>query len=355
MEPRDYAQLHPLRRARRARPLLRVTMRRRLLPLFALCRSVTSTAVHPPLRPPRAIALDLDGTLFNSAGDVSQLTCRALRTYVEQGGTAVLATGRGRSTAVRVASELEAVGVVIECIVCSDGAIALQRNTHGRSPEDAWSILWTDMRPGREYPLDALRAALPGASFCAEVDGLGGSIIDSEHYISTIRERSPAYAARFFAGRHVTPDFDRVFGAAERVGWLRAIPASASEADAEKLCACVAAVLSREAPRSELHVALTTVQSLRGLGALTILRRGTDKSRGLAAVSAALGIEAADVLAFGDHNNDLGMFEWAGQSLCPANANERAKAAATLCSHLSNDEDFIVDALEGVKHAEARL
>ena len=39
------------------------------------------------------------------------------------------------------------------------------------------------------------------------------------------------------------------------------------------------------------------------------------------------------------------MFEWAGQSICPSNANEAAKAAATLCSHLSNDEDFIVDAL----------
>ena len=39
------------------------------------------------------------------------------------------------------------------------------------------------------------------------------------------------------------------------------------------------------------------------------------------------------------------MFAWAGQSLCPSNAHERAKAAATLCSHLSNDEDFIVDAL----------
>ena len=152
--------------------------RRRLLPLFALCRSVSSTAAHPPLRPPRAIALDLDGTLFNSAGEVSQPTRRALRAYVEQGGAVVLATGRGRSKAVRVAAELEAAGVPIPCVVCSDGAVALQRNARACLAEDAWSILWTDMLPGREYPLDALRTALPGASFCAEIDGLGGSIID---------------------------------------------------------------------------------------------------------------------------------------------------------------------------------
>ena len=145
---------------------------------------MSSTAAHPPLRPPRAIALDLDGTLFNSAGEVSQPTRRALRAYVEQGGAVVLATGRGRSKAVRVAAELEAAGVPIPCVVCSDGAVALQRKAlcagraRARSAEDAWSILWTDMLPGREYPLDALRTALPGASFCAEIDGLGGSIID---------------------------------------------------------------------------------------------------------------------------------------------------------------------------------
>ena len=151
--------------------------RRRLLPLFALCRSVSSTEARPPLRPPRAIALDLDGTLFNSAGEVSQPTRRALRAYVEQGGAVVLATGRGRSKAVRVAAELEAAGVPIPCVVCSDGAVALQRK-RARLAEEAWSVLWTDMLPGREYPLDALRTALPGASFCAEIDGLGGSIID---------------------------------------------------------------------------------------------------------------------------------------------------------------------------------
>ena len=115
-------------------------------------------------------------------------------------------------------------------------------------------------------------------------------------------------------------------------------------------------------------MAPTTIASLRGLGnpnpspkpnphphqapspspspgALTILRRGTDKSRGLAAAAAAIGVEAQAFLALGDHANDLGMFAWAGQSLCPSNASERAKAAATLCSHLSNDGDFIVDAL----------
>ena len=153
--------------------------RRRLLPLFALCRSVSSTAAHPPLRPPRAIALDLDGTLFNSAGEVSQPTRRALRAYVEQGGAVVLATGRGRSKAVRVAAELEAAGVPIPCVVCSDGAVALQRNTRARSAEDAWSILWTDMLRGastrstRCAPRSPARASVPRSTGSAARSSTG--------------------------------------------------------------------------------------------------------------------------------------------------------------------------------------
>ena len=99
----------------------------------------------------------------------------------------------------------------------------------------------------RQRGRGALRAALPGASFAAEVDGLGGFIIDSEQYIDTIRSRSPGFAQRFLAGRQATPDFDHVFGASERIGWLRALPENATEADADALCERVADALTATA------------------------------------------------------------------------------------------------------------
>ena len=40
---------------------------------------------------PRAVALDLDGTLFNSAGTVTERTRTALRSFVSSGGVAMLA------------------------------------------------------------------------------------------------------------------------------------------------------------------------------------------------------------------------------------------------------------------------
>ena len=89
-------------------------------------------------------------------------------------------------------------------------------------------------------------------------------------------------------------------------------------------------------------------ESLRAVGAVTVSRAATDKSVGLAVVARQLGLHASDFMAFGDAENDLSMFRWAGSSYCPANGSADAKAAATLCSSLSNDEDFIVQALREV-------
>jgi hydroxymethylpyrimidine pyrophosphatase-like HAD family hydrolase len=45
-------------------------------------------------RPFKLIALDLDGTLLNDRGDVSQADAEALRAFSEAGGVVVLASGR---------------------------------------------------------------------------------------------------------------------------------------------------------------------------------------------------------------------------------------------------------------------
>ena len=85
--------------------------------------------------------------------------------------------------------------------------------------------------------------------------------------------------------------------------------------------------------------------SLHAVGAVTI-NRATNKSLGLAVVAKQLGLGPSDVVAFGDATNDLEMFAWAGHSICPTNGSVDAKAAATHCSPLSNDEDFIAQALQ---------
>lgn len=51
-----------------------------------------------------------------------------------------------------------------------------------------------------------------------------------------------------------------------------------------------------------------------------------DKGRGLAQLSAALGITASEVMAFGDNYNDVPMLEWAGQPYLMENAAQELRA-----------------------------
>ena len=65
----------------------------------------------------------------------------------------------------------------------------------------------------------------------------------------------------------------------------------------------------------------------------------------LRALCARLGIEAGQVMAFGDAGNDLEMLSWAGWSFAMANATPEAKAAARFQA-LSNTEGGVGAAVE---------
>jgi hypothetical protein len=78
-----------------------------------------------------------------------------------------------------------------------------------------------------------------------------------------------------------------------------------------------------------------------GLGCIEILPPGVDKASGLAVVAAALGVDPADVLVFGDMPNDIPMFEWAGWArVAVANAHPAVLELADEVT-LSNDEDGV--------------
>ena len=66
---------------------------------------------------------------------------------------------------------------------------------------------------------------------------------------------------------------------------------------------------------------------------------------GLAALAAEHGVEAADVVAFGDMPNDLPMLAWAGHAVAVANAHPEVLAAADEVTG-SNDDDGVASVLE---------
>ena len=74
---------------------------------------------------------------------------------------------------------------------------------------------------------------------------------------------------------------------------------------------------------------------------------GISKENSLAKVCAQLGIDASDVMAFGDAQNDMGMLRFAGYGVAMGNACPELKAMADEVT-LSNNEDGIAVTLERI-------
>jgi hydroxymethylpyrimidine pyrophosphatase-like HAD family hydrolase len=72
---------------------------------------------------------------------------------------------------------------------------------------------------------------------------------------------------------------------------------------------------------------------------------GVSKAAALAELCAELGVEADEVVAFGDYPNDLPMLEWAGHAVAVANAHPDVLAAADEIT-ASNEEDGVALVLE---------
>ena len=72
---------------------------------------------------------------------------------------------------------------------------------------------------------------------------------------------------------------------------------------------------------------------------------GISKASGLASLAQEHGVEAADVVAFGDMPNDLPMLRWAGTSVAVANAHPDVLAEAGSVT-TSNDEDGVAAVIE---------
>jgi HAD superfamily hydrolase (TIGR01484 family) len=72
---------------------------------------------------------------------------------------------------------------------------------------------------------------------------------------------------------------------------------------------------------------------------------GVTKAFALAGLCQELGIDARDVVTFGDMPNDVPMLEWAGHGVAVANAHPDAIAAADEVT-ASNDEDGVARVLE---------
>ena len=255
---------------------------------------------------PRLAAIDLDGTLLRSDGTLSDRTKRAVAGAVDAGVDIVLVTARGPRTVGDIAAEL---GIAGEAI-CSNGGIVLDLAT--RKIDRIRPIeTETALRLVR-----GLRERLPGIIFAVE------------------RERF-AHEPGFAAWNWEPPPETRVGDVVE----LLAEPAT-------KLILLhagheleVIAAIARELAGDAVSV------SISGSWVVEVSAAGVNKAAALAELCEERGIEQHDVIAFGDHLNDLPMLSWAGQAVAVANAHPEVIEIADEVT-AANDEDGVALVLE---------
>ncbi len=79
---------------------------------------------------------------------------------------------------------------------------------------------------------------------------------------------------------------------------------------------------------------------------LEFMPKGINKAFGLEQLIKILDLKPENVMAMGDEENDLSMISWAGHGIAMGNAVEAVKAQAQIISKLTNDENAVADIIE---------
>ncbi|HEU4947932.1 MAG TPA: HAD family hydrolase [Kribbella sp.] len=235
---------------------------------------------------PKAVALDIDGTLLDRDETISLAVIDAVRRTAAQ-VPVILATGRSWHGTLPVVDTL---GLPPGLVVCSNGARTLS-HPEGRLLDERTFDPSTVIASVREHA--------PTARMAVEEHGFGHRVtapfpdgdLQGEIRVVSDHELAPEPVTRLII-RDPDSSEDDFVQLAERLG---------------------------------LH----GVSYFVGWTAwLDIAPEGVDKSTGLKVALAHYDLRAQDLLAMGDGRNDIEMLEYAGQGIAMGSAPDEVKAAA---------------------------
>lgn len=282
--------------------------------------------------PIRLLALDLDGTLLNSRGELPADNCRAIETARARGVSIVLVTGRRFRDARPLALEL---GLDVP-VISHNGALT----KHARTLETV---------AARLLPLDAAQALIKigtaeGLDPMVSVDheGMGLLVYDR------ISPHNRALASYIAWSRRIVGDEADADGAVRRVPslleYLDRPPVHISFSGTCRAMEQFADLIKRELD-SRVQI-MSTIYAHQDFTLLDLISPGASKGAGLAAVAAELNIERTEVMAIGDNFNDVEMLAYAGVGVLMGNAASALREKYDeFYSTASNDEAGVAVAI----------
>ena len=256
---------------------------------------------------PRALALDLDGTLLGPDGAVSTRNRAAVEGAVAAGWHVILATARWYQLAERTAREL---GLVDPVIACSGAEV--------RRLSDGADLF--DVRLPARF-VDELYTT------CDAADGMVMAYQDHDVVLRSPMAPGPAAPEM----RHVTS----LVGAADPTP--RGVLVFGTELG-ERIIADF---------QNEWRNDVRFLNSMTGWGqgVLTLTGGEADKGLALGVACRDIGVDVSDVVAMGDSETDIEMFKVAGASVAMGQADASVRAAATWTT-TGHDDDGVGRAIE---------
>ena len=277
----------------------------------------------------RLLALDLDGTLLNSRGELTERNRGAIQKARERGVRVALVTGRRFRDARPLALEL---GLDVP-VISHNGALT----KHARTLETVAAFL---------LPLEAAHMVLrigraAGADALVSDDPHGNGLLVYDH-ISEDNHALVKYIAwsRRIHGEEAVESVRRVASLEDYLGHAPVHISYSGNCAAMKR---LGETLQREL--AERVQVFSTMYPKQDFALLDVLHPAASKGAGVAAAATELGLTPDEVMAIGDNLNDLEMLRYAGTSVVMRNAEASLLDIEDFHVTASNDEDGVAAAI----------
>ena len=264
----------------------------------------------------RMIALDVDGTLLTSRGELTKETVRAIRAAREKGVKVVLATGR---------SVPEAVWLT-KLAGCDDRAVCLG------------GAAVADMADGRHLR----RWDIPDSLAAPVLEALRDKPLAYMVFAGEVNLLDPRSARHYRETYPFPPYLDTVVEAEDIALWLKEHRRSLTKIHAEGAPELFPPLL--EALGKLPGLALTS-SGRDNFDNFEVLAAGVDKGKALRLLAEEWGIAPEETAAIGDSDNDLAMLRAVGCPVAMGNAPGRVKAVCAMVTD-SNDRDGAARAID---------